>query len=235
MFRITTVCTGNICRSPLAESLLRAELPPDIFTMTSAGVAAVVQGEVPDPQIRIGDSLGLIDLREHRAQALVPGMVGVSDLILAMSRGHRKRLVRMDPQAVRRIFTLREFAYLAEYVTPDNVEAALADVPTPLAAAVEAVARLRGMVPPLPTKDHLDIVDPFRQTRAIYKQSRDELVPAAQVTAAYLKGVVEIFGVTGRDEERRPMTEPDIISQGIPKVEVLPTRGELRRADKSVA
>lgn len=235
MFRITTVCTGNICRSPLAESLLRAELPSGIFTVNSAGVAAVVQGTVPEQQLRIGDALGVTDLREHRAQALTPGMIGISDLILGMSRGHRKRLVRLDPQALRRTFTLREFAHLAEYVTPEDVEAALSDSANPLAAAVEAVARLRGMVPPLPSKAHQDIVDPFRKTRAVYRQSRDELVPAADITAAYLNGVVEIFGVTGADEERRPMTEPDIISQGIPKIKRVPKRPSLRRVDKSVA
>ncbi|WP_164996649.1 arsenate reductase/protein-tyrosine-phosphatase family protein [Actinomyces minihominis] len=224
MFRITTVCTGNICRSPLAELLLRADLPATHFSISSAGVMAVPNGQVPDQQLKIGKDLGLTDLARHRARMVTPGLIGASDLILAMSRRHRRKLVQMDPQAVRRIFTLREFAHLAEYVTPEDVEALLdTDV---LSAAVEAVARMRGMVPPLESPDELDIVDPFKQSKDIYRASRDQLLPAAETTAAYFTGILDIF------RESHPLTEPNIVSQGIPKISHLPKRSELRKRMK---
>ena len=232
MFRVLTVCTGNICRSPLAESLLREDLPAEFFTASSAGIMAVPNGQVPKPQVRIGEAMGIKDLPLHRAQMLTEGKLGVSDLVLALSRGHRKRIVRMDPQVVRKTFTLREFAHLASHVTPADVERCIPESVSTLHAAVEAVARMRGMVPPPGSMEDFDVIDPFRQSRAIYKLSRDQLVPAAETTAAYLNGILDIFGSGEFEGERREMTEPDIVSQGIPKIPALPKRAELRRRAK---
>lgn len=229
MFRILTVCTGNICRSPLAESVLRQDLPAQYFTISSAGIMAVPNGQVPEPQIAIGRDIGITDLDRHRAQTLVEGKLGIADLVLGMSRGHRRKIVRMDPLAVRKSFTLREFAHLAAYITPEDVEECLSDSQSALAAAVEAVARKRGMVPPVASQDDLDIVDPFRRSKAVYKRSRDELVPAAETTAAYLNGILNIFGVEAAPDERHEMTEPDIISQGLPAVRAFPKRSTLWR------
>lgn len=229
MFRILTVCTGNICRSPLAESILRQDLPPEQFAVSSAGIMAVPNGQVPEPQLRVASAIGITDMEQHRAQSLTEGKLGLADLVLGLSRGHRKRTVRLDPTAVRRTFTLREFAHLAAYVTPEDVEECLPESTTALTAAVEAVARKRGMVAPPPSQDYYDVVDPFRQSRAVYKLSRDQLVPAAETTAAYLNGILNIFGVDAGVDERQVMTEPDIISQGIPMVMDVPKRAELRQ------
>ncbi len=233
MFRILTVCTGNICRSPLAESVLRQDLPEQYFSISSAGVMAVPNGKVPEPQIAIGRGIGITDLEYHRAQSLVPGKLGIADLVLGMSRGHRRKVARMDPLAVRKSFTLREFAHLAQYITPEDVEDCLPDSAGALHAAVEAVARKRGMVPPMASPDEQDIVDPFRQSKAVYKLSRDMLVPAAETTAAYLNGILSIFGAEAAPEERHEMTEPDIISQGLPTIRVFPKRANLFRRPKA--
>ena len=232
MLSILTVCTGNICRSPLAEYLLREDLPPEEFNISSAGIMAVPDGRVPTQQLRIAASIGIGGMEAHRAQMLTKGRLGVSDLILALSRGHRKRIVRMDPQVVRKTFTLREFAHLASHVTPADVEECIPENASTLHAAVEAVARMRGMVPPPGSMEDFDVIDPFRQSRAIYKLSRDQLVPAAETTAAYLNGIVDLFGTGTFEGERREMTEPDIVSQGIPKIPALPKRAELRRRSK---
>ena len=232
MLSILTVCTGNICRSPLAEYLLREDLPPEEFNISSAGIMAVPDGRVPTQQLRIAASIGIGGMEAHRAQMLTKGRLGVSDLILALSRGHRKRIVRMDPQVVRKTFTLREFAHLASHVTPADVEECIPENASTLHAAVEAVARMRGMVPPPGSMEDFDVIDPFRQSRAIYKLSRDQLVPAAETTAAYLNGIVDLFGTGTFEGERREMTEPDIVSQGIPKIPALLKRAELRRRSK---
>lgn len=234
MFRILTVCTGNICRSPLAESLLRQDLPASDFEVSSAGIMAVPNGRVPAPQLRIGKSVGITDLLNHTARPLTLEHLARADLVLGLSRGHRKMIVRMDPRAVRKTFTLREFAHIAEHVTPDDVEACMVEGTGPLQAAVEAVARLRGMVPSPAGQADFDVVDPFHQSRAVYKASRDQLVPAADVAAAYLNGIVNIFGTRAAapdtvPEPIREMTEPDIVSQGIPMIPKLPKRAELRR------
>ena len=229
MFRILTVCTGNICRSPLAESILRLDLDPEVFSVSSAGIMAVKGGLVPKPQLRIAETVGVTDLEQHRARQITTGKIGISDLILGLSRGHRKRIARLEPTALSRLFTMREFAHLAQHVTPDDIEQQLEGAASPLHAAVAAVNAKRGMVLPVLSGTDLDVVDTFRQSRSVYKESRDQLVPATEVTAAFLQGVVDIFGGKELLPEPRTLTEPDIVSQGIPRVPDFPKRAELRR------
>lgn len=114
VYTILTVCTGNICRSPLAEEMFRRSLGNDSqFEISSAGLHAVV-GSPMDPdaaqQLRShgGDPSGLHGeqiTREHAASA---------DLILTMTRGQRDELIRRYPFAMQRTFTMSEFAMLAE-------------------------------------------------------------------------------------------------------------------------
>lgn len=56
--RILTVCTGNICRSPLAAELLASRLDPQNFIVESAGTSALVGEQMPDPAIEIATRLG---------------------------------------------------------------------------------------------------------------------------------------------------------------------------------
>ncbi len=69
---VLTVCTGNICRSPLAEYHLRNALNCRDFTISSAGTSAVQNGCVPDIQVAIAQRLGLADIVNHRARAIIP-------------------------------------------------------------------------------------------------------------------------------------------------------------------
>ncbi len=86
---VVVVCTGNICRSPLAAALLangfaRRGMGVEV---TSAGTAAPV-GAAPDRNLlRVADDLGL-DLRSHRAQRATPELLATSDLVLALTAGH---------------------------------------------------------------------------------------------------------------------------------------------------
>lgn len=179
---------------------------------------------MPAPQLRIGKKLGLTDLTQHSPTVVTKDHVVNADLVLGMTRRHRKRLVRLEPTMVRKIFTLREFAHLAQHVTPEDVEAHADGAVSPLHAAIEAVAAKRGMVAGPVDQEEFDVVDPFRRSRATYRQSRDELIPAAEITAAYLDGVLEIFETefpaeTSGEGEVAPPREPDVVSQGIPTVE----------------
>ena len=195
---------------------------------------------MPAEQLRIAQDLGLVGLEEHSAKRVTAEMVEGSDLVLGLSRGHRKLLVRMDPPAFRKTFTLREFAYLATFVTPETVRRWAKDHPNPLCASVRAVASMRGRVTPLGDEE-LDVIDPFKKSRSVYRRSRDELVPAAETTAAYLNGIVNIFGdsfkpkdTAGRSQARlRHPDEPDVISQGLPQVNMALRRDEERAQSKS--
>lgn len=188
-FRILTVCTGNICRSPLAEQLLRARLASLDVKLKSAGVSALVGLGMPEPALALATRLGVTDAATHVAQQVTVDLVRGADLVLAMSREHRRALVELTPAATRKTFTLRELANIAAGISDQELRdevAGSADAADALRAAVGLASALRGVVEPLPSPDDLDVIDPYRQPAAIYEQSASQLAPAAESVAAFL-------------------------------------------------
>lgn len=109
-FRILTVCTGNICRSPAAERLLAAALGPSVH-VESAGTHAMA-GRPIDPPMAALLRAGGISTDGFSARQLDEVQIQRADLVLTMAREHRAPVVELVPAAVRRTFTLREFARL---------------------------------------------------------------------------------------------------------------------------
>ena len=107
-FTILTVCTGNICRSPAAERLLGAALWPDV-RVVSAGTGALENHPVEPAMAALMLNDG-ISPAGFAARQVTRDAVANADLILALTRDHRSRLVRLAPAALRRGFTLLEFA-----------------------------------------------------------------------------------------------------------------------------
>ena len=110
--RILFVCTGNTCRSPMAEELLRCmakELELDDLEVQSAGTDA-----------RSGDyaSFGACnviaarggDLFGHTARLLTRGRIEDADLILTMSQAHKEKVIDLCAEAKDKTFTLLSYA-----------------------------------------------------------------------------------------------------------------------------
>jgi protein-tyrosine-phosphatase len=96
-FRILFVCTGNTCRSPMAEVIARRRaqtLGWDHVEFRSAGVGAFEGSEASEGAVRTAAAHGL-DLTHHTARPLMKEDVTRSDLILAMSPSHLMRLVEL--------------------------------------------------------------------------------------------------------------------------------------------
>ncbi len=105
--RILVVCTGNICRSPIAELLLRDTLiksgkNPDV---RSAGVAALVDHPAEETAVGLMQARGL-DLTPHRAQQATIPLCRWAELILVMEGHHREALGDIDPTVRGKTFLL---------------------------------------------------------------------------------------------------------------------------------
>lgn len=108
--RILLVCTGNICRSPLAEALLSHALrergAPDVL-VSSAGTGAWDGAPASEGAYLVGLERGL-DLSGHRARLLTREVVEQADLVLTMARHHRERVQELGGEG--RVFVLGEYA-----------------------------------------------------------------------------------------------------------------------------
>lgn len=197
-FSLLTVCTGNICRSPLAELYLRRGLSPlDDVTVSSAGTMAVDDDVMPEQARALARSFDL-EPDEHRARFLFERDVRGADLVIALAREHRRAVVSMHPRASRYTFTLREAARLARDVTDVQLADALptgaSTVADRLRATVALLASRRGSVeaPNDPLDD--DVVDPYRRSDETFAESGRQLVPAADVLVDLLTRAAALDG-----------------------------------------
>lgn len=175
-FRILTVCTGNICRSPMAERLLQAGLDerfPGQFIVESAGTGALV-GNPIDPQVAgfIRELGG--DAENFSARQLTPEILEGQDLVLALTREHRSRVVEMSPAMLRKTFTLREFARLSPGVILDPS----LDGARFWRALVPKALRCRRSHSGAPEDD--DVIDPYGRAIETYRTMARELTPAIE-------------------------------------------------------
>jgi len=105
MKRILVVCVGNICRSPVAEALLKQQFPDK--TIWSAGLSALV-GNAADPMAIESAAAHGLDLSAHRAQQLTGWMCQSADLILVMEQRHKTEIAELYPLVRGKVFRLGE-------------------------------------------------------------------------------------------------------------------------------
>jgi protein-tyrosine phosphatase len=183
-FQLLFVCTGNICRSPMAERLAAAALATRLgadasrVVVHSAGTwgheGSPMEPFALDTLSRLGLDAGLSGA--FRARELTSEMVESADLVLVASREHRAAVVTMVPRAVTRTFTLREFSRLAT-----GVEAGVlpADVVERGRALVAAVAGRRGLVAAGPEGD--DLADPYGAPARAFEHCASDIVDVLTV------------------------------------------------------
>lgn len=110
---ILVLCIGNICRSPIAEGLLKAALPEK--RVYSAGIGALI-GRPADPfSIQLMQEQG-IDISAHRAQSLASWMVSEADIILVMDLEQKRFIEQQYASSKGKVFRLGEFG---KYDIPD--------------------------------------------------------------------------------------------------------------------
>jgi protein-tyrosine phosphatase len=199
--KVLVVCTGNICRSPLAEQLLRskAEVLGVPLTVVSAGTRAMVGHRMTPEAAALSLEYGATSTAHAPAQ-LTESLIANADLILTATRDHRSEVVSMLPKAVRKTFTVTQFARLAPTLATlalvESVETTHAQ-PT----VVEPIETLKNMLaktsearslvqtPAALTDD--DIADPYRQSSEIYSAVASEINAAAETITESFAAVLK--------------------------------------------
>lgn len=192
--QILTVCSGNICRSPMAEQLIRAQLAGvEGVSVSSAGTVGMVGSPMDERAAKLAIQYGSKDAEQHVARNLTAEMIREADLVFAMAREHRKSIAEAVPRAVRKTFTIREFARIVSAIDDSELDGAIALAGSGLAArfeaAVELVADERGMVRPADPDDD-DVVDPYKRGDEVFLESADQLVPAVRVVTDFITRIV---------------------------------------------
>ena len=188
-FRILTVCTGNICRSPAAELLLAAEFTElavtDRFSVSSAGTHAMAGWPISSPMDELLADRGIPSDRFIARQATA-SMLAESDLILTATRAHRAWVTATEPRVVRRAFTLTGFADAVRNRGATDIDPAAlvawASANRPTSERAVAPTR-RGQVAG-------DILDPYGRGDAAYVVSLSQIVPLTETIAEALSQTV---------------------------------------------
>lgn len=167
--RVLVVCTANVCRSPMAEGLLRQHfdrIGADVV-VTSAGTRG---GQLPvDPEaVAALQSLG-VDIRPHQSRAINRQLLDTdgADLIVTMTRDHLRTIATMGRTLFHRTFTLPE---LARRSTDSS-----RDMPTDLAGWIEALGEGRKPSLLLGADPIDDVSDPYGQGAAEVRRTAAEL------------------------------------------------------------
>lgn len=190
VFRLLYVCTGNICRSPMAELLTRAGLAARLpaadggrVQLASAGTGAVVGHPVDPLAAELLAGLG-IDAGDFQARQLSADAVAGADLVLTATRAHRAAAVTLVPRVSARCFTMREASRLLARVDPGDLPADLVARGTVLTAAAHGA---RGLVAVDDPADD-DLTDPYGGTAEDFRRCAQQLDAALRLPVGLLVG-----------------------------------------------
>ena len=129
--KVLVVCTGNTCRSPMAEGWLNHKLAGKGWVAESAGVAGWGGGCASSEAVAVMREIG-IDISSHRNRALTRALVNEAAIILAMTDGHRREIERHFPEAAAKVRLVKSFG-----------AAPAEDVADPFGASVDAYRHVR--------------------------------------------------------------------------------------------
>jgi protein-tyrosine phosphatase len=133
MKKLIFVCTGNTCRSPMAEGLMKHLLGPDCgWEISSAGIHASNGCPASSGAVEALRMLR-IDLSKHSSRRLTAAMVREADLIVTMTAAHRDTVLAIAPESAGKVFLLKSF----------GVAKCAADIYDPVGEALDVYCRVR--------------------------------------------------------------------------------------------
>jgi protein-tyrosine phosphatase len=184
-FNILILCTANICRSPMAEQMLRAKLQAlgvqEKLILGSAGTLAEPGQPMTEFAMQALSESG-ISPYEHFSRPLDPALLEAANLVLTATEDHKNFAVHSHIRANRFTFTIKEFAELIDSLETFSEELDLTPK-TSLPEKLEQLGYARGLAP---LSENLDIEDPFGQDLEAYRATRDELDPLLNKIAKWI-------------------------------------------------
>ncbi len=111
MFRVMFVCTGNTCRSPMAEGGLRKLLEKEgadhieVFSSGTSAASGYPATSYAAEAVKIWD----VDISRHQSQPLTTELINQSDLIFALSPSHCEEIIELAPEAKNKTYLLKNF------------------------------------------------------------------------------------------------------------------------------
>jgi glycine hydroxymethyltransferase len=167
MKTVLFVCTGNICRSPMAEGLFRhATKGRSDFRVLSAGVGAVDGLPPSEFAVRALRELG-IDISKQRSRMLTAELVNQADYIFGMTHSHVDAITLLYPQAAEKAFLLREF--------DETLESYENDISDPIGGSYEVYLNCRDQI----EQGIASMLKFIEQTSAMQGADRDASVKTA--------------------------------------------------------
>ncbi|MGY1774407.1 hypothetical protein ACI8AV_00970 [Geodermatophilus sp. SYSU D00804] len=170
--QVLFVCTGNLCRSPLAERLAAAwTADSSDANSSSGGIHFRSAGVLASPRLPMHvDSARALrrlggDPEDFRSQRLTAEVAARADLVLTMTRDHRREVLRLNPKGLRRTFTLKEASDLIKHADLDDLwRSQTARRATELGGRLHAARSWRA------TTSADDIADPIGRRPAVHDE-----------------------------------------------------------------
>lgn len=179
-FTVLFVCVGNVCRSPLAERLLQARLDEQLgelgnaVEVRSAGMRAMVGRSMEEMAASELRRLGVSD-DGFTARQLTEQIAGGADLVLTATKELRSRVLEEAPAALRRTFTITEFAALVRGVEAESTKSLVSD-----AAQRRSSAEVQTY----------DVPDPIGKSADVHRKSADLIDASVALIAEAIAGAV---------------------------------------------
>ena len=145
------ICTGNSCRSVMAEYLLKKAIGRrDDVEVISAGTGVFIQSRASDETILVLHAEG-IDATHHVSQPINSILLKKADLIFVMTRNHRQQVLERVPEVEKRLYLLKEFVpnanyYLSELDIPDPIGRSHEGYKECIAVIKEAVGKIVDLI-----------------------------------------------------------------------------------------
>lgn len=164
---IMFVCTGNICRSPMGELLMKRYLEGTSITVSSSGTRGLTNHSIDPSSGRLMAGVG-ISSSEFRSRRLTRDMARSADLVLCFEKAQRQQIVVLEPIAVRYTFLVNEFADMCRYCAEHGLVQGLT-IQNRLQSVIDASAIVRASL----AQPH-DIADPIGQPFDRFQAAADQ-------------------------------------------------------------